>query len=32
MHWSWAEFEALPVSVHKVLIEELERHAGHSEI
>lgn len=30
MHWTWAEFEALPVSIHKVLIEELERHGGHS--
>ncbi len=28
MHWSWAEFEALPVSVHKVLIEELERNGS----
>ena len=30
MHWTWAEFEALPVSIHKVLIEELERNGGHS--
>jgi hypothetical protein len=28
MHWSWAEFEALPVSVHKVLIEELDRNGS----
>lgn len=28
MHWSWAEFEALPVSVHKVLREELERNGS----
>lgn len=30
MHWSWAEFEALPVSVHKVLIEELNSDGRHS--
>jgi len=30
MHWSWAEFEALPVSVHNVLIEELNRDGRHS--
>jgi hypothetical protein len=28
MHWTWAEFEALPVSVHKVLIEELDRNGS----
>lgn len=28
MHWTWPEFEALPVSVHKVLIEELDRNGS----
>lgn len=30
MHWTWQEFEALPVSVHQILIEELSRDGGHS--
>jgi len=32
MHWTWAEFEALPVSVHKVLVEELERNGSQGNI
>lgn len=27
MHWSWQEFEALPLPVYEVLLEQLEQEA-----
>lgn len=38
MRWTWADFERLPLSVYRILIEQLEQEqeqhgeSGHSEI